>query len=328
MAQWAVFASFTVLIVGLFLALARASQAVVSDDTSDGNGSRVDDGTDADEGDSDDSRSPDAEDDDSTGITAIEGQGPIDVRTDGTDGTDDGDEGGTTASSPDGGRDVPSPVRTADGERIPANPDPDGTAGLESLPTSALLVNVAVSQGLFGTLLLGAAWYAEIPLAALGVPDGIDAGALVLGVAFGSGLYVLNELAAAGANAFGVEHPEELRAMLAPDTRSGWVLLLAAILPTIAIVEELLFRAALIGALSAGFPISPWVLAVVSSAAFALGHGAQGTTGVLVTGALGFLLAAGFVLTGNLLVVIVAHYLVNAFEFLVHEGLGVEWSVR
>jgi membrane protease YdiL (CAAX protease family) len=45
-----------------------------------------------------------------------------------------------------------------------------------------------------------------------------------------------------------------------------------------------------------------------------------------VTGALGFVLAAAFVVTGSLLSVIVAHYLVNALEFVVHEGLGVEWS--
>jgi hypothetical protein len=45
---------------------------------------------------------------------------------------------------------------------------------------------------------------------------------------------------------------------------------------------------------------------------------------MVVTGALGFALAAGFVLTGSLVVVVVAHYLVNALEFTVHEGLGVE----
>jgi hypothetical protein len=42
-------------------------------------------------------------------------------------------------------------------------------------------------------------------------------------------------------------------------------------------------------------------------------------------GALGFVLAAAFVRTGGLLVV-VAHYLVNALEFVVHEGLGLEWE--
>jgi membrane protease YdiL (CAAX protease family) len=90
-------------------------------------------------------------------------------------------------------------------------------------------------------------------------------------------------------------------------------------LPLIAGFEEFLFRGVLVGALSTGFGLSPWALAVASSAAFALGHGAQGPAGVVVTGTLGFVLAAAFVLTGSLLVVVVAHYLVNALEFLVHE---------
>jgi len=71
--------------------------------------------------------------------------------------------------------------------------------------------------------------------------------------------------------------------------------------------------------------VSPWVMAVVASGAFALGHGAQGRLGMVVTGALGLVLAAAFVVTGSLLTVIVAHYLVNALEFVVHEGLGIEW---
>jgi membrane protease YdiL (CAAX protease family) len=100
------------------------------------------------------------------------------------------------------------------------------------------------------------------------------------------------------------------------------VVLLGVILPIIAGVEEFLFRAAAIGVTAAAFDTSPWALAVVSSIAFALGHGAQGRIGVVVTGGLGFALAAVFVVTDSLLVVVVAHYLVNALEFVVHEGVG------
>ncbi len=101
-------------------------------------------------------------------------------------------------------------------------------------------------------------------------------------------------------------------------------------LPTVALFEEFLFRAVLVGAFSAGaaalgVPASPWLLAVLSSVAFALGHGAQGRAGVVATGTLGFVLAAAFLLTGSFVVVAVAHYLVNALTFVVHEGVGVEW---
>ncbi|WP_158057670.1 CPBP family intramembrane glutamic endopeptidase [Halorussus halophilus] len=196
--------------------------------------------------------------------------------------------------------------------------------------TKTLLVNVAVSQGFFGAVLLGAAWLANIPPVAFGVEFGTPAStglpALALGVVVGLALYAANELSANVADEWGIEYAEDLREQLAPDSVGGWVLLLAVVLPIIAAFEELLFRAALVGVFSAGLGVSPWLLAVVSTLAFALGHGAQGPAGIAVTGLLGFVLAAVFIVTESLLVVVVAHYLVNALEFVVHEGLGVEWG--
>jgi membrane protease YdiL (CAAX protease family) len=85
--------------------------------------------------------------------------------------------------------------------------------------------------------------------------------------------------------------------------------------------------ACLIGGLSAGFPVSPWLLVVLSSIAFGLGHGLQGPGGVLVTAVLGLGLGAAFVIAESLALVIVAHYVVNALEFLT-QGLdsGDTWS--
>jgi membrane protease YdiL (CAAX protease family) len=196
--------------------------------------------------------------------------------------------------------------------------------------TGTLLANVALSQGLFGAVIVGAAWLAEIPLAELGVVlgDPWNAGvpAVGVGVAVGIALYVGNELSAVIVDAADVDYSEGLRESLAPDDLRGWLVLLGVVLPVIASFEELLFRAALIGAFSAGFGVSPWLLAVFSTAAFAVGHGAQGPGGIAVTGLLGFALAAAYVLSGSLLVVVVAHYLVNALEFVVHEGFGIEWA--
>jgi membrane protease YdiL (CAAX protease family) len=193
-----------------------------------------------------------------------------------------------------------------------------------SVSAGYLLANVALSQGLFLFILLAGAWYARIPLAALGVTRPTTSGlsALVVGVALSIALYLANELGSRGATAVGIDTPDALRESLAPDSASGWLVLLGAVLPIIAVFEEFLFRAALVGALSAGFSLSPWLLAVLSSIAFALGHGAQGAIGIVATGILGFVLAGAFVVTGSLLVVVVAHYLVNAFEFVVHEGIG------
>ncbi|WP_336021975.1 CPBP family intramembrane glutamic endopeptidase [Halobellus salinisoli] len=215
---------------------------------------------------------------------------------------------------------------TADSTATAEPVDSTATEPIPELSTASLLANVAVSQGLFGLLLLAGAWYAEIPAWAFGVArDAITLETLLLGGGVGLGLYVANEAGATVGARFGLGDGERLRSALAPDSLLGWAALLFVVLPIIAAFEELLFRGALVGALAAGYDVSPWLLALGSSAAFGVGHGAQGRIGILVTATLGFALAAAFILTESLFVVIVAHYVINAAEFVVHEGLGVEW---
>ncbi|MFW6435839.1 MAG: CPBP family intramembrane glutamic endopeptidase, partial [Halovenus sp.] len=185
-----------------------------------------------------------------------------------------------------------------------------------------LFANVAVTQGLVIVVLVAAALYFEIPARGFGVS--VTGPAILLGVAFGAVLWIGNELSTTVADAVGASYDEGVREMMAPESTGGWLVLFVFVLPIIAIAEELLFRGALIGVPAAGFGVSPWLLAVVASLAFALGHGAQGRVGIVVTGVLGFVLAAGYIVSGSLLVVIVAHYLINGLEFFVHEYLGVE----
>lgn len=215
--------------------------------------------------------------------------------------------------------DAPAPSRKSPAEST-LEPGPD-------LSTTALLANVAASHGLFALLLLGGVWLTEVPPAALGVtaePPSTGLPALAVGVAAGLALSLANTTAAGLAEALGADPADDLRELLAPGTLRGWAVLLLVVLPIIAGFEELLFRGALVGGFAAGFGVSPWLLAVVSSVAFAAGHGAQGGIGVVVTGLLGFALATVFVVTGSLLAVVVAHYVVNATEFVVVEGLGWE----
>lgn len=192
-------------------------------------------------------------------------------------------------------------------------------SGLSTRDSMALFANVIVSHGVFGLGILGVAWYAAIPPTSLGLARP-TVRLVGLGLAIGIGLYLGNEVAARLADRLGVGHAERLRELLAPRSLAGWTVLLGGVLPVIATVEELLFRGALIGAIAAGYAVPVWGLAVVSSIAFGLGHGLQGPGGVLVTGALGFVLAATFIVTGSLPTVILAHYVINALEFLVHEG--------
>lgn len=225
------------------------------------------------------------------------------------------------------------PVRFADPsprDPRPADPviprfDQPVTDPRLELSPGMMLANVVLTQGVFGVVVVAGALYFAVPPQALGIPEtGLARGlpGIAVGVAFGLVLWLANEAAGAIADATGAGYDETVRDLLAPDSLRGWVLLLGVALPVVAIVEEVVFRGAAIGAMAAGFPVSPWVPAAVSSLLFGAAHGAQGKVGMAVTGGLGLALAAGFVLTDSLLVVVVAHYLVNALELTVHEGLG------
>ncbi|WP_338741681.1 CPBP family intramembrane glutamic endopeptidase [Haloplanus salilacus] len=197
--------------------------------------------------------------------------------------------------------------------RRPATPPTLPSAGM-------LFANVAVSQGFFATVLIVGAWYASIPASAFGLGgDAVSPASLGVGLGLGVALHAANTVGSRVGERFGLGDSATLRRAMAPDSALGWAVLFAVVLPLVAGFEELLFRGVLVGVFAAGFDVSPWLLAALSSVAFALGHGAQGRVGVTVTGLLGFVLAAAFVLTGSLVTVVVAHYLVNALEFAVNE---------
>jgi membrane protease YdiL (CAAX protease family) len=196
--------------------------------------------------------------------------------------------------------------------RVPGSSDVarDPTAG-------TLLVDVLVSQGLFASILLAGVWLAAVPLATLGLSwETSTPATAAAGVVLGVALHAVNAVGSRLSDRHDLGDSTALRRAMTPDSLAGWGVLLIVVLPLVAGFEELLFRGVLIGGLATGFGVSPWLLAAGSSVAFALGHGAQGRLGILVTGVLGFGLAAAFVVTGSLLTVLIAHYLVNALEFL------------
>ncbi|MDR5672378.1 Metal-dependent membrane protease, CAAX family [Halalkaliarchaeum sp. AArc-CO] len=244
------------------------------------------------------------------------------ARTDQPESQTDADDSGQPGN--DGRAAAPGDV-PASTESATTSAESTMTTAEPELTTTALLANVAVSQGAFLLLIGLGAWLFGVPAWAFGVDEATVGVDLVgLGLVAGVLLYLGNEAAAAIGKRHGFTGSEELRRRLAPDTVVGWFALLFVVLPLIAVFEEVLFRGALIGVAAAGFDVSPWLLAVVSSVAFGFGHGAQGKLGIVVTGVLGFLLAALFIASGSLLLVIVAHYVVNVLEFLVHEALGWE----
>jgi membrane protease YdiL (CAAX protease family) len=178
---------------------------------------------------------------------------------------------------------------------------------------------VAITQGLLLGVLVGGMFAFDVPWIAVGLGHVTLDRTLAIGLGLGIGLWLAGEAVGRVADAAGIGYDERLRERLAPETLPGWAGLFGLALPLVALAEELLFRGAVIGATAAGFGVSPWLLAGISSVAFALGHGAQGRVGVMATGLLGAALAVAFVLTERLLVVVAAHYVVNALEFGVHE---------
>ncbi|WP_246999009.1 CPBP family intramembrane glutamic endopeptidase [Halosolutus gelatinilyticus] len=333
MTQWTTFAGITGVVLVLLLVLSHLTQTAFSGADSDRDGDSTalrPESTDADRTD----RSPS-----SSSSSPRAGSTDTHAKSD----FESADSNGTSPSESDADRRSPETGRPADpsaetwSDRAdldrpswPGEFDRGPGRGVDpgSLSTGMVLANVAASQGLFALVLLGAIVVTGIPLDALGIDLSrayLETG-LRLGTACGLVLYVANEIGSAAATRFGFDHDERLRELLAPDSVQGWLVLLFLVLPIIAVFEELLFRAALIGVLSTGFGLSPWPLAIGSSIAFALGHGMQGTIGIVVTGVLGFVLATIFIVTESFLVVVVAHYLINALEFVVHEGFEFEWA--
>jgi len=261
----------------------------------------------------------------------------VDARGAPVDGDRDGEPRPTDADAPSTDVDAPSTdvdASSTDADAPPTESDAvgDGSKDRPTLTTRSLLADAATSQTAGLALLVAVAWWTAVPAAAFGVggphptfgsPAVASLGTprlVALGVAAGAALAAGNEAAAGLGRRVGLAPSDRLRAAMAPGTPGEWGLLLGVVLPVIAVFEEALFRGALVGALAVGLAADPWLLAVGSSVAFGLGHGAQGRLGVVVTGALGLGLAGLFVVTGSLLVPVVAHYVVNAAEFVAHEG--------
>ena len=141
MARWAAFAGLTVLSVSLFLALARASQTMVSDGTG---GKAAGASTEGHAIGTDDALAPDSNTDTDEAAPA---QSSYTFESSAA-GSIDGDEQSAPTLDPIA---VDSGVAIDEGHNSGAKgmatPDP-----LESMSTSALLLNVAFSQGLFGGL--------------------------------------------------------------------------------------------------------------------------------------------------------------------------------
>lgn len=201
----------------------------------------------------------------------------------------------------------------------------DTAQSIQTLSTDILLLNVLITQGGVVVLVGTGALLTGVPMRVLGVSASVlQADAIALGLVVGLGLYLVDEVLSVVARRFGSVPEEILRAALTPESVEGWTLLICLMLPLVALGEEILFRAALLGATPLVSGVPTVAILAISSILFGLAHAVQGRAGVVVAGVLGLGLGSTFLVTGNLFVVVVAHYLVNVLEFVVHELLGLE----
>jgi membrane protease YdiL (CAAX protease family) len=107
-----------------------------------------------------------------------------------------------------------------------------------------------------------------------------------------------------------VYSPVVVRSIL-PRSRREWLLVSIALIPAV-FLEELLFRALLLGGLAIFAP--PLVLAVSWSVLFGAMHLPQGALGIVVAALLGLLLSVLFLTTASLLAPFIAHYLINVLQ--------------
>lgn len=124
--------------------------------------------------------------------------------------------------------------------------------------------------------------------------------------------FVVNILSTLAIRVFGPDiYSSTVIKGILPKNWQQWLLILPPLLLSVAL-EEVLFRALLIGGFST--VVNPWVMAIASSIIFGLMHAPQGRLGIAVTGLVGFIFAAIFIVSGSLTMVICTHYIINFIQ--------------
>lgn len=158
------------------------------------------------------------------------------------------------------------------------------------------------------SLILYFIWRNGEPVAAIGWTRRKPAREVAIGVA----LFVPLFFAAAALAQFLVGQGFSSPKTPLPDLFSisgRWNLLLAALLVSIiAISEETIFRGYLIRRLAA-VSRSRWAAVILSAAIFSIGHGYEGSAGVLTVGVLGLIFALVYLWRGSLIAPITMHFL-------------------
>jgi membrane protease YdiL (CAAX protease family) len=177
-----------------------------------------------------------------------------------------------------------------------------------------MLAVIAVQNLCFAAVpLVRIVWLRREPWSALGLHAGQTGRNIVIGVALGIALLLLNGLIGALFQAAGVTQNQAQLYPLLPGDRLGHLLFFIGAALLAPLGEELLFRGYLFSTVR---PYSRPLAYLLSALAFALAHGLSATEGVVVllttTFGIGIALAAMREQTGSLVPAIVAHMVNNA----------------
>lgn len=165
-------------------------------------------------------------------------------------------------------------------------------------------------------LFLGLAWLSGLPASQLGLTSAYPLQSIGLGLVIGLMSQVaVNGLMHWAIRRFGrnIYSPLVIRNIL-PRRPGEWWGVALAFVPAVA-MEELLFRTLWLGAFQE--IISLPLLVVGTSLLFGLMHQPQGVLGVVAAGGLNVLLSLLFIWSGELLVPLTAHYVINLLQVVV-----------
>lgn len=165
-------------------------------------------------------------------------------------------------------------------------------------------------------LFLGLAWLSGLPAGQLGLTSAYPLQSIGLGLMIGLVSQVaVNGLMYWAIQRFGrnIYSPVVIRNIL-PRRPGEWLGVALAFVPAVA-MEELLFRSLWLGVFQGITP--PLLLVVGTSLLFGLMHQPQGILGMVAAGGLNVLLSLLFIWSGELLLPLTAHYVINLLQVMV-----------
>ncbi|MFF5228986.1 CPBP family intramembrane glutamic endopeptidase [Dactylosporangium sp. NPDC000521] len=189
-------------------------------------------------------------------------------------------------------------------------------AGQATLPFPLLAAaTIARDAGLVALVLLLLA-RARQPVAAIGWTGHKVWREVAWGVALTVPVLIGSQVLDAALRSAGLSGPRPSGAGLVPAPGIGQLLLAVALVAVVAVAEETVFRGYLILRIAGVLRSRGWAV-LLSSVIFSIGHGYEGSAGLLTVGATGVALAAVYVWRHSLVAPMVMHFLLDLLAIVV-----------